>query len=282
METAVGVFASHERAEEAVRRLLEHGIPEDRILYLTRSENDANHIGRQLGVHEGGARSVDKIAADSAHLAIPGVGPVFALGPGAAALFGLAGPERDRPPAGGSLERQASAPAEGGASEDFAFFRRILNDGHSVIVVRTASSKIAAAASEILNDLGFSMKKGAAPKSSVNFRQVPGAVVAELVGKIAFAGGAGLLRETVQSCLERGQNRILLDLGRVDFIDSAGLGELVRSHAAVRSRGGQLKLVKPSEGVHQLLRLTKLDRVFEIAPDEYSALHSLRDDRRPG
>jgi anti-sigma B factor antagonist len=280
METAVGVFATHERAEEAIRRLLEHGIPEDRILYLTRSENDARKVGRQLGAHQCGAQSLEENDAAAAHLAVPGVGPVFALGPGAAALFGLAG--RDHPPAGGLPERQGSAPGEAGASEDLAFFGRILNDGHSVIVVRTASSKIAAAASEILDALGFSMKKGSAPKSSVHFRQVPGAVVAELVGKIAFAGGAGLLRETVHSCLERGQNRILLDLGRVDYIDSSGLGELVRSHAAVRSRGGQLKLVRPSAGVHQLLRLTKLDQVFEIAPDEYSALHSFEDDRRPG
>src|ERR1044071_5710028 len=48
METAVGVFASHERAEEAVRRLREHGIPEDRILYLTRSESEARSIGRRV------------------------------------------------------------------------------------------------------------------------------------------------------------------------------------------------------------------------------------------
>ena len=66
------------------------------------------------------------------------------------------------------------------------------------------------------------------------------------------------------------------NLEGVDFIDSAGLGELVRSHASIRSRGGQLKLVKPSASVHHLFRITKLDRVFDIVPDEGSALSSLR------
>ena len=259
METAVGVFATHERAEEAVRRLLEHGIPEDRILYFTRSENEARSIGKRLAAP--GAGSPAGEGKPDAAVAVAGVGPVFALGPGAASL----------------LDRTA----DDGSSEEFGFFRRILNDGHSVIVVRSASSKTAAAACEILDALAYSMPKRPVGKSGVNFRQLPGAVVAELVGKIAFAGGAGLLRETIQGCLERGQNRILLELGRVDFIDSAGLGELVRSHAAVRSRGGQLKLVNPSAGVHQLLRLTHLDRVFEIAPDEHSALHSIRSEGRP-
>ena len=85
-----------------------------------------------------------------------------------------------------------------------------------------------------------------------------------------------MLRETVRNFLEHGHNRILLNLEGVDFIDSAGLGELVRSHASIRSRGGQLKLVNPSASVHHLLRITKLDRVFDIVPDEASALSSLR------
>jgi len=84
------------------------------------------------------------------------------------------------------------------------------------------------------------------------------------------------LRETVRNFLEHGHNRILLNLEGVDFIDSAGLGELVRSHASIRSRGGHLKLVNPSASVHHLLRITKLDRVFDIVPDEASALSSLR------
>jgi len=272
METAVGVFAERERAEEAVKSLLEHHVSQERIIYLTRSESEAKSIEKQIEAYGGGfvggaARSADVSAATL--LAIPGVGPVFTRGLGAATLFGLAG--------AGTAAAIGAVPSSGtGSSEDLAFFKRVLNEGHSVVVVRAESFQIAASACEILDRLGISMKKGAAPKSSVTLRQVSGAVVADIVGKIALAEGTGLLRETVQNFLKHGHNRILLNLEGVDFIDSAGLGELVRAHASIRSHAGQLKLVKPSANVHNLLRMTKLDRVFDIERDEFTALNSLR------
>jgi anti-sigma B factor antagonist len=81
-----------------------------------------------------------------------------------------------------------------------------------------------------------------------------------------------LLRETIRAFLDAGQTRVLLNLEKLDFLDSAGLGELVRAHVAVRSRGGQLTLVNPSKNVFQLLHVTKVDRVFDIAPDELTAM----------
>ena len=268
MQTTVGVFAARERAEEAVRRLLEHHVPEERILYLTRTETDAKSVSRQFGIHASGL--LEDAAPASASVAtpllIPGVGPVFALGTGAAAFFGLAG--------AGAAAAEISTTR--GSAEDLAFFRRVLSEGHSVIIVRTDSSKTAAAAGEILDTLGLSMKKVPAAKGDVAWRQLHGAVILDFSGKIAFAEGSGLLRDTVQTFLGRGHNRILLNLEHVDYIDSVGLGELVRTEAAVRGRGGQLKLVKPNANVHHLLRLTKLDRVFDIAPDEFTALQSFR------
>jgi anti-sigma B factor antagonist len=68
----------------------------------------------------------------------------------------------------------------------------------------------------------------------------------------------------------------LLNLEGVDFIDSAGLGELVRAHASIRSRGGYLKLLKPRDTVLKLLQITKLDRLFDIGQDEVAALVSIR------
>jgi hypothetical protein len=95
METAVGVFAQRDRAEEAVKKLLEQGVSQDSIVYLTRSEREATSIGKELGAYVGGlmggaaGMSAGVVAATA--LAIPGVGAVFALGFGAAALFGLVG-----------------------------------------------------------------------------------------------------------------------------------------------------------------------------------------------
>jgi anti-sigma B factor antagonist len=74
--------------------------------------------------------------------------------------------------------------------------------------------------------------------------------------------------------MEQGKKHIVLNLAGVDFIDSSGLGELVRTHATVRSHGGQLKIVNPSKHVHDLLKMTKLERVLDIEQDEASALNS--------
>ena len=156
------------------------------------------------------------------------------------------------------------------------FFRGVLIEGHSLIIVRTESSHTTATSCEILDRLGLGMKKGTAPKSMVSTREADGVAIADLVGKIALADGTMLLRDTVRDLLAVGHKRILLNLQHVDFIDSAGLGELVRTHASIRSHGGQLKLVKLGDTVMKLLQITKLDRVFDIEQDESAALVSIR------
>src|SRR4030088_2578358 len=95
METNVGGFATSERAEKAVKSLLgEHG-PEESIVYITRSESEAKSIAKELGTYAGGfvggAAGLSAGVAAATLLAIPGIGPVFALGFGAAALLGLVG-----------------------------------------------------------------------------------------------------------------------------------------------------------------------------------------------
>jgi anti-sigma B factor antagonist len=281
VETAVAVFSTRGRAEEAVKELLENHVPENSIVYLTRSESEAKTVGKQFGAVAGGivgGAAGMSAGVAAALLAVPGIGPVFALGLGAAALLGLAGAGAGSA-VGASIASDSVAPLSTsgtGSSADLAFFRRVLNEGHSLIVVRTESSQIAATSCEILDRLGLGMKKSAAPTSLVSTREMDGPVIADFVGKIALAEGTMLLRDTIHEFLRQGNNRIILNLADVDFIDSAGLGELVRTLASVRSHSGQLKLVNPSENVHKLLRITKLDRVFDIENDEASALMSLR------
>ena len=282
MDTAVGVFTARERAEEAVKTLLEHHVPEERIVYLTRSESEARVIEKQIGAYSGSlpadGRANSACIPNASVLDLPGVGSVFALGSGAATLLGASGVETGGAIRTGNANHPDRGAGSSGAasSEDLAFFKRVLNEGHSIVIVRAESLQIAASACEILDRLGISMKKRATSKSSVTLRQVTGAVIADLVGKIALAEGTGLLRETVRNFLKHGHNRILLNLEGVDFIDSAGLGELVRAHASVRAHDGQLKLVRPNANVQQLLQISKLDRVFEIEPDEFTALNSIR------
>jgi anti-sigma B factor antagonist len=281
VETAVGVFVSRERGEGAVKSLLEQHVPEESIVYLTRSESEAQGVGKQLGAYAGGLVSgAAGLSAGVAAtlLAVPGIGSVFALGLGAAALLGLVGAGTGAA-VGTGASKGHSAPEltfGTGTSRDAAFFRQVLNDGHSLIVVRTESSQVAAAACAILDKQGMSMRKGAEQKSKVTTRQVDGAVVADILGRIALGEGTALLRDTIRDLTEQGSRLILLNLSGVDFIDSAGLGELVRTHASIHNHGGQLKLVNPSRTVYDLLRVTKLDRVFDIEQDEAAALKSAR------
>jgi anti-sigma B factor antagonist len=280
METAIGVFAQRDRAEEAVKNLLEQGVPKDSIVYLSRSEREASTIGKELGAYVGGfmggaaGMSAGVVAATA--LAIPGIGPVFALGFGAAALLGLVGAGTGAA-VGKTAAQDSSAPSPttGAASaEDSAYFREVLNEGHSLIVVRTDSPQVAATACQILNQFGMSMKKGASQKSKVTTRELGDAVAVDVVGKIALGENSGQLRETIRTIMEAGKKHIVLNLAGVDFIDSSGLGELVRTHASVRSHGGQLKLANPSKHVHDLLKMTKIDRVLDVEQDEASALNS--------
>ncbi len=282
METAIGVFATRDRAAEAVQELLRSGVPEDSIVFLTRSETDAQTVGKQFGANAGGviggAAGMSAGVAAAVLLPAPGIGPVFALGLGGAALLGLVGAGTGSK-VGASLAEDSNLPAsasETGPSTDVAFFRRVLNAGHSLIVVRTDYFQIATTSCEILDRLGLGMKKDTDSQSMVSTREADGAVIADFDGKIALADGTRLLRDTVCDFLALGHKRILLNLEGVDFIDSAGLGELVRAHASIRSRGGYLKLVKPRDTVLKLLQITKLDRLFDIEQDEVAALVSIR------
>jgi anti-sigma B factor antagonist len=268
MRTAIGVFADLNRAEEAIRKLLANRVPPERITFLTRSEPEAHSVGQHLA-DVGSSAKASAFPARLSVLSIPGIGHVFVQGPEVNALAEAAVSDASTASVNDPW-RNVSSPA--GAEDDAAFFRRVLLDGCSVIMVRSDSNAVATAACEVLDRLSLGIRRTAAGKSGVTVRQIPGAAVATFSGKLALDEGCRLLRETVRALLDAGQIRILLNLERLEFMDSAGLGELVRTHVAVRARGGQLTLIHPAPNVFQLLRVTKVDQVFDIAPDELSAL----------
>jgi anti-sigma B factor antagonist len=85
-----------------------------------------------------------------------------------------------------------------------------------------------------------------------------------------------ILRETVKDLLAKGHKKILLNLGDVSYIDSSGIGELVSAYTSVRNQGGELKLLKLTKKVHDLLQITKLYTVFDIKDDEASAVQAFK------
>ena len=107
-----------------------------------------------------------------------------------------------------------------------------------------------------------------------NNRQVEGVAVVDMSGRITLGEGSVILRDTIRDLVGKGQKKILLNLGDVTYIDSSGIGELVSAFTAVRREGGELKLLKLTKKVHDLLQITKLYTVFDIKDDEATAIKS--------
>jgi anti-sigma B factor antagonist len=105
-------------------------------------------------------------------------------------------------------------------------------------------------------------------------RQVDGVTIVDLSGRITLGEGSTMLRDIVRDLIAKGNNKILLNLGDVTYIDSSGIGELVSAFTTVRNGGGELKLLNLTKKVHDLLQITKLYTVFDIKDDEPSAIKS--------
>ena len=280
MESAIGVFTSRDRAEEAVKELRQQHVPEDSIIFLTRSETEAKTVGKELGSFVGGfAGGATGMSAGvvAATLLVPGLGTVFALGFGAAALLGLAGASTGAA-LGKAVAHDAEAPEptpDEKCSQDAAFFREVLKEGRSLIVVRTESQQLAKQACGVLDRLGIGMQNRTPGKMETSTRHVGDVAVLDIRGRITMGEGNVMLRETVRALAEKGTKKIVLNLGEVHYIDSAGIGELVRTHTTVRNQGGRLKLVNLNKPVNDLLQITKLSAVFDLEKDEASAIRSL-------
>jgi anti-sigma B factor antagonist len=99
-------------------------------------------------------------------------------------------------------------------------------------------------------------------------------MVLDLKGKITLGEGDELLKDKVNSLINQGQRKIVLNLGEVPYLDSAGLGEVVRAYTTVSREGGSLKLLNLTKRITDLLSITKLLTVFETFDSESDAVKS--------
>src|SRR3989442_1812487 len=84
-------------------------------------------------------------------------------------------------------------------------------------------------------------------------------VIVEVSGKITLGeGGDAVLKDKMRSLVQQGHKKLLLNLGDVSYMDSAGLGEIVQADATVNKNGGALKLLNVTKRIKQLLAITKL------------------------
>jgi anti-sigma B factor antagonist len=279
VETAVGVFTSRDRAEEALKELREREVPEQSINYLTRSESEAKTAAKEFGTYLGGfmggaaGMSAGVVAAT---LLLPGIGTVFALGFGAAALLGAVGAGAGRTVGSAAAhDPEAARPtADEKCSAEAAFLREVLKEGRSLIVVQTESQEIAKTACGILDRLGLGMQGATPHEMRTVTRQAGDAVILDISGRITLGEGNVVLREIVRDLADKGHKKVVLNLADVQYIDSSGLGELVKTHTTLRNHDGQLKLANLNPRVQDLIQMTRLSSVFDIHPDEASAIAS--------
>jgi len=100
--------------------------------------------------------------------------------------------------------------------------------------------------------------------------------ILDLNGKMTLGEGDELLRDKVNSLVHQGHKRIILNLEGVPYIDSAGLGEIVRTYTTVSRQGGKLKLLNLTKRIEDLLSITKLLTVFETYDSEEAAVKSFQ------
>jgi anti-sigma B factor antagonist len=105
-------------------------------------------------------------------------------------------------------------------------------------------------------------------------REIGDVTIVDFSGKITLGEGSAILRRMIRDLVDKGHRKILLDLGDVDYIDSSGIGEMVAGYTTVRSANGELKIVRLTRRVHDILQITRLFTVFDVQPDEASALRS--------
>ena len=105
-------------------------------------------------------------------------------------------------------------------------------------------------------------------------RVVDGVTVLDLKGKMTLGEGDELLKDKINSLLANSRKKLVLNLEGVPYIDSAGLGEIVRTYTTVSRQGGSLKLVNLTKRITDLLSITKLLTIFDTYDSEADAVRS--------
>ena len=105
-------------------------------------------------------------------------------------------------------------------------------------------------------------------------REVGEVLILDLSGKLTIGEGDELLKDKINSLIQQGRRKLVLNLAGVPYIDSAGLGEIVWTYTTVSRQGGKLKLLNLTKRIQDLLAITKLLTVFDTFDSEQEAVQS--------
>jgi len=109
---------------------------------------------------------------------------------------------------------------------------------------------------------------------TIEERAIGAVVVLDVGGRLVLGDGDQLLKERLASQFAKGNRHVLLNVSKLSYVDSSGLGVIVASFLAARSVGGVLRLVNPSARLHQLLAMAKLLTVVDVCKSDEEAIES--------
>ena len=110
----------------------------------------------------------------------------------------------------------------------------------------------------------------------INRVEQNGLTIIQPKGKITIGEGDVLLREEITKLLAEDKKKLILDLGEVSYMDSAGVGELVSVYTSVKNRGGELKLAALTKKIKDLLSITQLMTIFDTYETLEEAIASFK------
>ena len=108
----------------------------------------------------------------------------------------------------------------------------------------------------------------------IHTRTIGDVHVLDISGKITLGEATKNMRYTIRDLLENGGMKIVLNMTDVNYIDSGGIGELVRTFTTVTNEGKQLRLLNLTKKIRELLVITKLLTVFQVYENEQAAVAS--------
>jgi anti-sigma B factor antagonist len=109
---------------------------------------------------------------------------------------------------------------------------------------------------------------------TINVRTVDQATILDLNGPFKAGDADQVFRNSVGEVLSAGAANLVINLGGVTFLDSSGVGSLVRTFSMLKEKGGEFRVFGATKQVAQLLRMVRLDKVLGLAEDETAALAS--------
>lgn len=109
---------------------------------------------------------------------------------------------------------------------------------------------------------------------TIEERPTGNVMILDLKGKLTIGDGDELLKDKINSLVQQGHTKLILNLAEVPYIDSGGLGQVVRTYTTVKQHNGSLKLMNVTKRIEDLLAITKLLTVFDVFETEQEALQS--------